>query len=111
MTTPEGEPLRVEQEVFAGAGLEPEHFRGDAVGRVTGARRPLRVRPEDVELAGGVDDHGGYVTVAFTLPPGSFATVLLHELMKAGTPPLATPDAAPEAPADEVSEASAIEEE
>ncbi len=32
-------------------------------------------------MAGG-DEHGPYITVAFTLPPGSFATVLLRELMK-----------------------------
>jgi tRNA pseudouridine13 synthase len=105
MTMPEGEPLRVEQEVLAGAGLGPEHFRGDAIGRVKGARRPVRVRPEDVELAGGVDEHGGYVTVAFTLPPGSFATVLLNELMKGGKPAEAATDAAsdlvPEALAEE----------
>ncbi len=96
MTMPEGEPLRVEQEVLAGAGLGPEHFRGDAIGRVKGARRPVRVRPEDVELAGGVDEHGGYATVAFTLPPGSFATVLLNELMKGGKPAEAATDAAPD---------------
>ena len=83
MTLPEGEPLRVEQEAFAAAGLSPQDFRSRSIGKVKGARRPLRVRPADVELAAGVDDHGGHVTVAFTLPPGSFATVLLRELMKA----------------------------
>ena len=82
MTAPSGEPLRIEQEAFAAAGLEAGDFRSRAIGRVKGARRPLRVRPEDVDLSAGVDDHGGYIAVAFTLPPGSFATVLLHELMK-----------------------------
>ena len=48
----------------------------------TGARRPLRVRPIDTTLAAGSDEHGGHITVAFTLPAGSFATVLLRELMK-----------------------------
>jgi tRNA pseudouridine13 synthase len=94
MTLPDGEPLRVEQEVFAAAGLEPGHFRGHAVGKVKGARRPLRVRPEDVDLSAGVDDHGGYIAVAFTLPPGSFATVLLGELMKSQT----DADSPPETP-------------
>jgi tRNA(Glu) U13 pseudouridine synthase TruD len=42
----------------------------------------VRVQPKDVQLAAGVDDHGGHITVAFTLPAGSFATVLLRELMK-----------------------------
>ena len=29
-----------------------------------------------------MDEHGAHITVAFTLPPGSYATVLLRELMK-----------------------------
>jgi len=81
-TLPEGEPLRIERDAFAAAGLETTDFRGKDIGKVKGARRPLRVKPQDVRLAGGVDEHGGYITVAFTLPPGSFATVLLRELMK-----------------------------
>jgi tRNA pseudouridine13 synthase len=93
MTLPAGEPLRMEQDVFAAAGLEGADFRGHAIGKVKGARRPVRVRPEDVDLSGGVDDHGGYIAVAFTLPPGSFATVLLEELMKK---PAVTPAAEPE---------------
>jgi len=35
-----------------------------------------------VRTEGGVDEHGGYITVAFALPPGSYATVFLRELMK-----------------------------
>jgi tRNA pseudouridine13 synthase len=82
MTLPSGEALRFEQEAFAAAGLTAQDFRSRAIGKVKGARRPLRVKPTDVELAAGVDEQGGHVTVAFTLPPGSFATVLLRELMK-----------------------------
>jgi tRNA pseudouridine13 synthase len=78
-----GEPLRIENEAMAAHGLSPKDFRSEHVGRVKGARRPLRVQPKDVELAGGVDDYGAHVTVAFTLPAGSFATVLMRELMKA----------------------------
>ncbi len=82
MTLPAGEELRIEREEFATVGLSPENFRGDEGARSKGARRPLRVRPTDVELAAGGDEHGPHITVAFTLPPGSFATVLLRELMK-----------------------------
>ena len=78
-----GEPLRIEQEVIAASGLSPGDFRSPHLGKVRGARRPLRVQPADVELAAGVDEHGPHVTVAFTLPAGSFATVFLRELMKA----------------------------
>ena len=82
MTLPSGEPLRAEEEVFKAHGLTPGHFRQEGRDRATGARRPLRVQPEDVQLAAGVDEHGAHITVAFTLPAGSYATVLLRELMK-----------------------------
>jgi tRNA pseudouridine13 synthase len=82
MTLPEGEPLAIEQSVFAEEGLTPDDFRRTGQLKVKGARRPLRVRPTDVHLEGGVDEHGSHITVAFTLPAGSFATVLLRELMK-----------------------------
>ena len=52
MSLPEGEALRVEQEAFDAAGLSAQDFRSRAIGKVKGARRPLRVRPENVELAG-----------------------------------------------------------
>ena len=83
MSVPDGQPLQVEQELFAAAGLSAGDFRNPRLGKVRGARRPLRVRPEAVDLAAGVDDHGAHATVAFTLPAGSFATVFLRELMKA----------------------------
>jgi tRNA pseudouridine13 synthase len=82
LTLPEGEPLKIEQEVFAAAGLQPDQFRHVGRDRIKGARRPLRIRPEEVELAGGVDEHGAHITLAFTLPPGTFATVVLREIMK-----------------------------
>lgn len=82
MTLPTGEPLRIEQEEFATIKLAPSDFRSDDGEKAKGARRPLRVQPKDIELMAGGDEHGPYITVAFTLPAGSFATVLLRELMK-----------------------------
>ncbi|HEV2293273.1 MAG TPA: tRNA pseudouridine(13) synthase TruD [Tepidisphaeraceae bacterium] len=82
MTMPGGEPARIEQEVLAASALTPEAFRQAGKHKVKGARRPLRVQPKEVQLEGGVDDHGAFVTIAFTFPAGSFATVLLRELMK-----------------------------
>lgn len=81
-TLPSGEPLAIEEAVFAEHKLKPQDFRQEGKEKVKGARRPLRVQPKDVELVGGSDEHGPYVTVAFTLPAGSFATVLMRELMK-----------------------------
>jgi tRNA pseudouridine13 synthase len=86
MTFPQGLPLAQEQEVFAASGLGPSDFRAEGRVKISGARRPLRVKPTDVELSGGVDEHGPHITVAFTLPAGAFATVLLRELMKSEKP-------------------------
>ena len=82
MTLPELEPLKIEEEVFTARGIRPADFRVAGRLKVKGARRPLRVRPEEVELAGGVDEHGPHITAAFSLPAGSFATSFLRELMK-----------------------------
>lgn len=84
MTLPEGDALEIERDVFDRAKLTPEDFRSPHLGKVRGARRPLRIRPQDVQLAAGVDEHGPHITVAFTLAAGSFATVLMRELMKTG---------------------------
>ncbi len=82
MTFPEGRPLVLEQEALATVNLTAADFRQSGKMRVKGARRPLRVKPGDIDLAAGVDEHGAHITVAFTLPAGAFATVLLRELMK-----------------------------
>jgi tRNA pseudouridine13 synthase len=82
MTWPYGQPREMEQAALAAVELKPEDFRQSGKLRIKGARRPLRVKPKDVELAGGVDEFGPHITVAFTLPSGAFATVLLREIMK-----------------------------
>lgn len=82
VSMPQAEPLRIEEEAFAAHGLTPQDFKRAGSLRVKGDRRPLRVQPADIDLAAGVDEHGPHITVAFTLPAGSFATVLIRELMK-----------------------------
>jgi tRNA pseudouridine13 synthase len=82
MTLPEGEPLAMEQRALATIELKAEDFRQSGKLRTKGARRSMRVKPVDINIAGGVDEHGNHITVAFTLPSGAFATVLLRELMK-----------------------------
>jgi tRNA pseudouridine13 synthase len=105
MTEPEGEPLAIEKSAMADVNLKPEDFRQSGKVRVKGARRPLRVKPENIEIAGGVDEFGAQITVAFTLPAGAFATVLLRELMKSDEEADAT---TPDEPA-ETNEAAATE--
>jgi len=82
MTLPAGKALEIEENVFKNYELSPGDFRVEGRLRVKGARRPLRVQPKDVELAAGVDEFGPHITFAFSLPPGSFATVFLRECMK-----------------------------
>lgn len=82
MSMPQGEPLNIEQGILQTAGLKPADFRAAGRLKVSGARRPLRVRPKDIEFSAGVDETGSYIAAAFTLPAGSFATVFLRELMK-----------------------------
>jgi tRNA pseudouridine13 synthase len=74
-----GEPGAWEEEVLAAAGLTLEDFR--KVGRLAeGTRRPLRVPVRDAETFA----EAGALTLAFTLPPGAYATVLIDEVVKPG---------------------------
>ncbi len=107
MTLPTDRPLEMEQSVFATYGLTPEMFRHEGQHRIKGARRPLRIRPTDINLVGGVDDDGSYITVAFTLPAGSFATVVMAEVMKAVD---TSDDEVPESDEDENDESESPEE-
>jgi tRNA pseudouridine13 synthase len=87
MSMPTGKPAEDEQAAMQTLKLSPADFKQSGRLRVKGARRPLRVKPEQFELSGGVDSFGPHITVAFTLPSGAFATVLLRELMKSEDEP------------------------
>lgn len=82
MTMPEGEPLDIERGVFAEISIDPADFRVAGRLKVKGARRPLRVRPEEVSVVAGADDAGEYLQFSFALPAGAFATALLREIFK-----------------------------
>ena len=47
-----------------------------------GARRPLRVPLGEPALTEGGDEHGPYLQMTFTLPPGSYATCVTREIDK-----------------------------
>ncbi len=94
MPRPTDEALAFEAEVCEACGLDDAAFR--RIGHLaSGARRALVVWPTDVSVTPledrdrGPDDESGTpdaapdegVVVRFTLPAGSFATVLLHELV------------------------------
>lgn len=76
---------RVELDALGAAGVTPEQL--DAFNRrdfdgLSGERRPLRVPLAYPDVEGGMDEHGTYIKCVFELPRGSFATVVLREIMK-----------------------------
>ena len=70
-------------------GVEGAAFRSPAGIRLRGARRPLRVPIAGLE----VEAEPAHLQLRFTLPPGSYATVVLEELL--GAVPGRGPSAAP----------------
>ncbi|HXX31512.1 MAG TPA: tRNA pseudouridine(13) synthase TruD [Myxococcaceae bacterium] len=74
---PAGAVAEREARLLAAEGLSPEAFRAGK-GETEGARRAFAVPVEEVELG----PEGGDLLLAFTLPKGSYATVLLDEVMK-----------------------------
>lgn len=86
---PRGRPGAREREVLARLGIPPpERFRAPRGVRLRGARRALRVRPEEASAEPVAPDA---VRLRFTLPPGSYATVLVEALF--GRPASPSPGA------------------
>jgi tRNA pseudouridine13 synthase len=71
---------QMEAEVLHEYQLTPETFEGPM--GAPGGRRPLRFFADDLHTEAGSDEHGMYLEFEFMLPGGSYATVLLGEVMK-----------------------------
>jgi tRNA pseudouridine13 synthase len=71
----------LEDEVLKEFGLTPEQFGGPM--GAPGGRRALRFFPAELGVATATDEHGPHLVFTFTLPAGSYATVVLGEVMKA----------------------------
>ena len=82
MYKPTGQVLDWEIEALHRCGIGEPDIEACQHVSIPGNRRPMRVQLRDPEASGGVDEHGNYVRVAFELPRGSFATVVLREIMK-----------------------------
>lgn len=78
MRWPVGEAAAREQALLTASGITMDTFNA-ARRHGEGARRVARVRPADAT----VDLEEGDLWLAFTLPKGAYATVVLRELMKA----------------------------
>lgn len=76
---PGGEVALRERAALASHGVPAEGLRAPRGVRLRGARRPLRVRPEGL----GLEPTAEGLCVSVTLPPGSYATVLLEQLLAA----------------------------
>ncbi|RMG39039.1 MAG: tRNA pseudouridine(13) synthase TruD [Planctomycetota bacterium] len=112
MKRPHGRPERMEQQVLDVAGIDRRAFEMYP-GLTSGARRPYLVFPEAVETRA----EGNDLVLRFTLPRGTYATVLLREFQKtAGAGPVSEPDdrdascaVEPTDDAEAVPDASAVE--
>ena len=84
MTQAEGREGVAEAEALESSGVTFEHIERchKGTGAASGARRPLRVPVRDALAEGGADEHGEYVRCAFELPSGSYATLVMREIMK-----------------------------
>jgi tRNA pseudouridine13 synthase len=82
MSRPQGEAWATEQRVFTQAGCAIESLPRTGPLTCVGGRRPLRFRPEELDLDTGEDGAGSYLEIGFTLPPGCYATAVLREICK-----------------------------
>jgi tRNA pseudouridine13 synthase len=82
MTQAAGQTGEEESGVLRGEGLDLEAFRSGKDLKFHGSRRPLRFRPENLEVEPGSDAHGAYLELRVTLPAGCYATMLLREICK-----------------------------
>ena len=84
MRWPAQDAERLERALWAELGL-PDESLARVAKIAEGTRRVARIRPEGLELAADGDD----LLLAFSLPKGAYATVILRELQK---PELQKPD-------------------
>ncbi len=75
-----GNPGAIEERALDACGVTADHFAPPRLEGL-GARRPLRIVMRDWSVDAGVDEHGGYIRLAFDLQKGAFATVLCREIM------------------------------
>jgi len=83
MTWAKEAPGEIELRELEATGLTKEMLEGvEDAPIATGTRRPLRIPVIDPDYSAGADEHGPYIRVGFELPRGSFATIVLREVMK-----------------------------
>lgn len=91
MVEAEAVPAAEEAEALAAHGVSLDEFRRGK-GETEGARRAQRLPLRDLELTCEASD----LWLAFQLPKGSYATVVLAEVMKVAAPETAEPEIDPQ---------------
>ena len=79
MVRPEGRALDLENEILRDNDISEEMFKDV---RLKGSRRAGKVYADNLKF---LEEDGG-ILLTFSLPKGSYATALLREFMKDGTP-------------------------
>ncbi len=85
MIEPQSPVREWEFEATTALGVHPEAMLSKELD-LEGTRRPFRVPVTNTELEAGFDEHGPYIRLAFDLPRGAYATVLLRELLGDAVP-------------------------
>jgi tRNA pseudouridine13 synthase len=85
MITPERDAKAFEDKIIGASGFDLSHFERHKR-LASGTRRPLLVDIDDISVQGGVRDGEDVLEVGFSLPSGTYATVVLRELTKHADP-------------------------
>ena len=83
MRMPEGQVLALESSVLDSFGVNAEKL-GSMKKMAKGTRRQLRVQVANQELTNASDESGEYIELKFDLPAGSYATVVIDQLLRDG---------------------------
>jgi tRNA pseudouridine13 synthase len=81
MRMPVGQVLALEASVLDSFGVNPGQL-ASIHKMAKGARRPLRVAVTNQELHNSEDDAGEFLELKFELPAGSYATVVIDQLLR-----------------------------
>jgi len=81
MRMPEGPVLALESSVLDSFGVDTEEL-ASMKKMAKGTRRPLRVPVANQEISNDSDEAGEYIELKFDLPAGSYATVVIDQLLR-----------------------------
>jgi tRNA pseudouridine13 synthase len=83
MTRPQGAIAVLENRVLEEENIKLEHFPKSGPLKCPGARRSLRLKPENTVVEAGADENGAFILLRFSLPSGCYATTFLREIFQA----------------------------